>query len=56
MTYVFPFFFSIVYKKRYTIGQFTTMPAEPYGAPLGPVIHPFSTKPRIRNSSINLER
>jgi hypothetical protein len=31
------------YKKRYTIGQLTNMPVEPYGAPLGPVIHPFST-------------
>jgi hypothetical protein len=30
-----------------TIGQFTAMPTEPYGALAGPVIHPFSTNPRI---------
>jgi hypothetical protein len=35
------------YKNRYTIGQFTAMPAEPYGALPGPVIHPFSTNPLV---------
>ena len=44
------------YKKRKTIGQFTTKPVEPYLAPPGPVIQPCSTRPRIWNSSDTLER
>ena len=35
--FITPFF----YKKRYTIGQLTTMPDEPYGLPIGPVTQPF---------------
>jgi len=45
--YLHIIFVTSIYKNLYTIGQFTAMPAEPYGAPLGPVIHPFSTNPRI---------
>ena len=49
-------FLSLAYKKRKTIGQFTTKPVEPYLAPPGPVIQPCSTRPRIWNSSDTLER
>src|SRR5215471_8519003 len=45
-----------VYKKRYTIGQFTIMPTVPNGLPPNPVNHPFSTNPKIVNSSSILDR
>ena len=30
-----------IHRKRYAMGQFTTMPLEPNGPPAGPVIQPF---------------
>ncbi len=44
------------YRNLKTIGQLTMNPAEPYLVPLGPVINPPWTMPRIWNSSIKRER
>jgi len=47
---------TIPYRNRYTIGQFTIMPTVPNGLPPNPVNHPFSTNPKIVNSSSILDR
>jgi len=51
--------FVSTHRKRNTIGQFIIIPTDPYGLPLGPVTHPFSTKPKnskflilIKNSPV----
>ena len=43
------------YRNRNTIGQFITIPTDPYSPPPRPVIHPCSTKPKMANSSVSRE-
>jgi hypothetical protein len=47
--------FVSTHRKRDTIGQFIIILTDPYGLPLGPVTHPFLTKPKIANSSFSLK-
>jgi hypothetical protein len=47
---------SWLYRNRQTIGQLTMNPVDPNLAPPGPVMKPFSARPRIWNSSLTRDR